>query len=262
MFLPCDGKVLHDVTSIDAWLNIQDSDAEEQWLIIMISDSGCGIKSTDLPSMFAPYTQSSSGSNRNFQGTGLGLYISVSLCHLLNGFIASASTPKKGTSIAIGIPVKRFSNEVVPSIPINGKSENLLPINMTGGILIVDDNKVNVKILRRTIEMECKRLGKNFEITCAYGGEEAIELYKALRPSVCFIDYHMPDVDGILATKEIRKFELDNKIPNAYIMSYTADATPAARDAVLASGANDIMTKPPPKTFLPGLINRMAAPSG
>jgi two-component system, chemotaxis family, sensor kinase Cph1 len=262
VFLPYDGKVLHDVTSIEDWLRIQDSYSEEQWLILMISDTGCGIKATELSSMFAPYTQSSSGSNRNFQGTGLGLYISVSLCHLLNGFISSASTPKQGTSIAIGIPVKRFSNEVARSIPIHDKSENLLPINMTGGILIVDDNKINVKILRRTIEMECKKLGKFFEIACANGGEEAIEMYKTLRPSVCFIDYHMPDVDGVLTTKEIRKFEKENGILNAFIMSYTADATPAARDAVLASGANDIMTKPPPKGVIPGLINRMEALSG
>ena len=260
VFFPYDGNILYDGNTVDSWLKREASDPKDLWLMILISDSGCGMQSVELSAMFAPYTQSSCGSNRTFQGTGLGLYICVSLCHLLNGFIACASTPNKGTTFAIGIPVKREeqcnSNEA-PNIAQREEFKNVCPIHMIGGILIVDDNKVNVKILKRNIENECKKSGKFFEIICAYGGEEAVKLYKVYRPSLCFIDYHMPDVDGILATKQIRAFEVEHRIPQSYIMSYTADATLAARDVVLASGADDIMTKPPPKGLIPDLINRL-----
>jgi two-component system, chemotaxis family, sensor kinase Cph1 len=260
VFFPFDGNVLYDSNTIDSWLKRESSDPKDLWLMILISDSGCGMKSVELSAMFAPYTQSSCGSNRNFQGTGLGLYICVSLCHLLHGFIACASTPNKGTAFAIGIPVKQeeLHNGIqTPKLAENKEIENVYPIPMTGGILIVDDNKVNVKILKRNIENECKKSGKSFDIFCAFGGEEAVEIYKIHQPSMCFIDYHMPDVDGILATKQIRAFEADQQLPPSYIMSYTADATLAARDIVLASGANDIMTKPPPKGMIPNLISRL-----
>ena len=81
-----------------------------KWILVSVADSGCGMKPGELADMLKPYTQSSKGSNRAFQGTGLGLFICVSLCHQLHGFIACSSTPKVGSVFHVGIPVKMDDN--------------------------------------------------------------------------------------------------------------------------------------------------------
>ncbi|CAB9512454.1 Phytochrome-like protein cph1 [Seminavis robusta] len=77
-----------------------------KWILASVADHGCGMKPGELAEMLKPYTQSSKGSNRAFQGTGLGLFICVSLCHQLDGFIACSSTPNVGSVFHVGIPVK------------------------------------------------------------------------------------------------------------------------------------------------------------
>ena len=77
----------------------------KNWILASIADSGCGIKPSELQEMMKPYTQSSRGTNRTFQGTGLGLFICLSLSHQLNGFLSCSSTPGVGSVFHIGIPV-------------------------------------------------------------------------------------------------------------------------------------------------------------
>ncbi|KAL3940640.1 MAG: hypothetical protein SGARI_000892 [Bacillariaceae sp.] len=77
---------------------------EKKWLVISVEDSGCGIMKTELAEMLKAYTQSSRGTNRTFQGTGLGLFICMSLCQQLQGYIGCSSTPGIGTVFNIGIP--------------------------------------------------------------------------------------------------------------------------------------------------------------
>ena len=152
---------------------------------------------TQLAEMFSPYTQASTASNRTFQGTGLGLYICLSLCEQLKGFIACSSTPDEGTTFHIAIPVEFCEHnsdqqETSPSPSIHGSE-----IVMNGPIMIVDDNKVNVKILQRQFQMQFRKTNREFSIVTAEGGQEAIDLYRETRPSLCIIDYHMPDIDGL-----------------------------------------------------------------
>ena len=77
----------------------------KKWVLASVADSGCGIKPSELAEMLKPYTQSSKGTNRAFQGTGLGLFICVSLCHQMDGFLSCSSTPGVGSVFHIGIPV-------------------------------------------------------------------------------------------------------------------------------------------------------------
>lgn len=86
------------------------------WILASIADSGCGIKPSELQDMLKPYTQSSRGANRTFQGTGLGLFICVSLSHQLNGFLSCSSTPGVGSVFHIGIPVGN-PNEEAAQLP-------------------------------------------------------------------------------------------------------------------------------------------------
>ena len=123
--------------------------------------------------------------------------------------------------------------------------------------MIVDDNTVNVKILKRSLEMQFKAMKTAFVIITAPGGREAIDLYKEHKPSLCIVDYHMPEVDGLEVAKTIREYEAEHKLATSKIISYTADATEAAQTVIFQSGADEIMSKPPPKGFIESLASRL-----
>lgn len=232
----------------------------QRWLSVSIEDTGCGMKPEELVEMLKPYTQSSDESNKVVQGTGLGLFICVSLCHQLSGFLACASTPGKGTAFHIGIPVDLDDSkpDAKPKAveKMEEPSEGRIPIR--GPIMLVDDNKVNVKILCRQLELELQKVGlESVELVVATGGAEAVETYIDREPSLCIIDYHMPDIDGVDATKAIRQYEYERGLAPSYIFSYTADATEEAEALLRECGVNAIMAKPPPTGFVQDLVRRL-----
>lgn len=244
------------------------SSANQKWMLVSVSDSGCGMDPTSLAEMLKPYTQASNGSNRKYQGTGLGLFICLSLCQQLNGFISCSSTEGKGSIFHVGIPVlippsiddddpMEADSSSDESCVASVKAEEPSHILIRGPIAVVDDNKVNVKILVRSLKNECKKAGlADVELITADGGMEAFELYKARHPSVLCIDFHMPGVDGVQATEMIRQYEAEQNLSPCFILSYTADATEATAEMLLSRGTDSIMTKPPPKDFLPTLVSR------
>jgi len=87
---------------------------DQKWALTSVSDSGCGIKPNELAEMLKPYTQPSRGSNRAFQGTGLGLFICVTFCYQLGGFLSCSSTPGYGSVFHIGIPLGSSEDEAEP----------------------------------------------------------------------------------------------------------------------------------------------------
>ncbi|CAB9505131.1 Phytochrome-like protein cph1 [Seminavis robusta] len=238
--------------------------AEHKWLLVSVADSGCGMQSQELSDMLRLYTQSSSGSSKvHVEGTGLGLFISTSLCRQLGGFIACSSTPRKGTVFHVGIPVGIPREQVAESETESDDSskdaaeDSNNKIALSGPIAVCDDNKVNVKILHRSLKTELKKRKLDVEVFTAFGGREIVELYKKMKPSILFIDYHMPEVDGVEATEKIRLFEMENGLERSFILSYTADATDDAVRTILARGTDEIMTKPPPKGFLSDFVDRI-----
>ena len=239
-----------------------DPDRKKKWLLVSITDSGCGMKAGELGDMLRPYTQTSTGNKRRrvCEGTGLGLFICTSLCRQLHGFLACSSTPNQGTVFHVGMPVgvsnepSPITVEVSPQPELTIKRKDIL---MSGPIAVCDDNKINVKILSRSLKSELKRRSFQVDVLTAFGGNEVVELYKEHRPCLLFIDYHMPEVDGIEATERIRQYEKENNLQPAYILSYTADGTDSAEQKILSRGTDEIMTKPPPKDFLPNMVDRL-----
>jgi len=233
----------------------------QKWMCIRVADSGCGIAPTKLVHMFQPYTQASAGSNRTFQGTGLGLYICMSLCQQLGGFVVCASTPNVGTVFHIGIPVQ-LGDDTIPSKPADvDRSSPVTSTNnvivMRGPIMIVDDNRVNVRILHRALQIGLKSVNIDLEVLTAEGGDAAIALYKDAHPSLCIIDYHMPETNGIASTRAIRAYEEEQGIEASHILCYTADVSDETKKLLLRSGFDNVISKPPYKGFIAELVGRL-----
>jgi hypothetical protein len=163
------------------------------------------MKPTELAEMYEPYTQGEEHQHK-FVGTGLGLFICVSLCHDLGEFMACSSTFNQGTNFFVAVPVEIVLKDPGSEISFEDaliKEEPTTRIPLHGPILIVDDNKVNVKVLHRQLENELKKVNIQAELISAYGGEVALQLYKARLPSVLIVDYHMPFMDGVETTRAI-----------------------------------------------------------
>ena len=145
----------------------------KQWMCLSVSDSGIGMKANELEQMFEPYTQGDAAT-QPFVGTGLGLYICVSLCQQLGGFIACSSTLNRGTKFFVAAPVEIVHQGDHPRETKIDETEHasssIIPIY--GPILIVDDNKINVKILHRQLSTEFQRSKLHVELISAFGGEE------------------------------------------------------------------------------------------
>ncbi|CAB9512451.1 Phytochrome-like protein cph1 [Seminavis robusta] len=258
-----EGEVLYSVSSVESEVAKLTELENQKWMLASVTDSGCGMKPEELAEMLQPYTQSGSGGSKAtpIEGTGLGLFICVSLCHQLGGFLACSSTPGKGTVFHVAFPVG-----TPDPLAVDGDAEHQdapaiisLPaetIPVQGPIVVCDDNKVNLKILQRALKSELKKRNLTVDVELANGGQACFDLYVKERPSVLFIDYHMPEVDGLQATEMIRQFETKNGLNPSYIISYTADVTERAAQLLLSKGTNEIMSKPPPKGFLEEITSR------
>jgi CheY-like chemotaxis protein/HPt (histidine-containing phosphotransfer) domain-containing protein len=125
-----------------------------------------------------------------------------------------------------------LDNEIIAIPKVENIYDNLK-------ILIAEDVYLNMVLIKAMIS----ELGFNIEIIEAKDGIEAIEKYQKMSPDLILMDVHMPELDGISATKKIREIELisGNNVP---IIALTAGALKEEREKCFAAGMNDFLTKP------------------
>ncbi|MDL5511296.1 response regulator [Arenibacter sp. M-2] len=195
---------------------------------IAIKDTGIGIPKSKLKTIFDRFTQIDSGITKRHEGSGLGLYITYLLIELLEGHIEVESSENIGTEFKISIkfPITEMKPDVKAPIS-NG-------IDLTGfKVLIVDDNKVNVVVLKKTLDA--------FGIKTYWvgNGKEAVKAVAENQYDLVFMDIHMPEMDGYEATVEIRKTQKD-----LIIIGFSADVTKETIQGAKEVGMNDYFTKP------------------
>ncbi|WP_432412611.1 response regulator [Rasiella sp. SM2506] len=206
------------------------SNASEKTVLITftVKDTGSGIAKNQLESIFDEFSQIES-SNRDFQGSGLGLPIVKKLLEQANSTITVQSQLGKGST---------FSFNLLFDVLQQDKAQNPAPIVDTSklsnkSILIVEDNHINQMVTRKILEKE----GVHCEI--AENGEEAIIMIKENDYDLVLMDIHMPLKNGIDATQEIRTF--NTTIP---IIALTAVEVDEIRYRIFECGMNDIIVKP------------------
>lgn len=204
-----------------------------------VSDTGIGIPSAKLDSVFEPFVQSDISITRNFGGTGLGLSITKKLVELMGGKIHVESQPGIGT---------RFWFEIKLAIPTSGKTpstakEENSPLKEELNesdfsrlkVLIVEDNPINQKLLGRILKK------KKIEPSLVEDGMEAIEKVRESHYDLIFMDINMPGIDGLSATEIIRKFP---KGKSVRIVGLTANAAPEIQEIAVQRGMDSLLTKP------------------
>ncbi len=225
---------------------------DEEMLIITVRDTGCGIREKDLSKIFEDFRQVDSKRNRSAGGTGLGLAIVKHLVELMEGTIEVESTYGQGTTVTITIPQKIVDRTPVSEMPELPQTEKKIADFFTAPgvkVLIVDDNVINRKVARSFLK------NYEFDLTEAESGPEAIELVRANRYDIIFMDHMMPGMDGIEAAQIIRR-DCGENGTTAVMIALTANAMEGMREQFLQSGFQDFIAKPLDRRELNQLLLR------
>lgn len=207
-----------------------------------VRDTGCGIPKEKQDAVFDRFVKL----NNFVQGTGLGLSICKSLIEQMDGRIGVESTLGEGSCFW-------FTHPYLPElIPVKPKAVADLFIDQSGNvekvlkptILIAEDTDSNFLLISTILK-------KDYSLIRAYNGVEAVELFKKIRPDIILMDVKMPVMDGVEATLEIRKTDVD--IP---IIAVTAFAFDRDRQRVIDAGCNDYMPKPIQMNLLKDMIRK------
>ena len=229
--------------------------ADADLLRFEISDTGIGITREVLDDLFQPFNQGDSNLNRRYGGTGLGLVISKRLAELMGGTIGVISKPGQGSTFWFEIPFQQpmatasqFSKAEAAET-LTEQCSALADLR----VLAVDDNRIN----QRMIEQALVRQGARVKL--AAEGETALRMLRADPGAfdVVLMDIQMPVMDGLTATREIRREPGLAELP---VIALTAGALPEEREAALAAGVDDFLTKPMQVAQLLNVIRRHCSP--
>jgi PAS domain S-box-containing protein len=209
-----------------------------------ILDTGIGIPENKLSSIFDNFTQASSDTTRNYGGTGLGLAISKQLVELQGSKIYVESIEGKGSRFYFSLTFKR-SDQKNKKPGINKLENNNLVVQSLKGVkvLLAEDNKINQVVAGKFLS----KWGVEMDI--AENGEEAFKMVQNKDYNLVLMDLQMPVLDGLQATKKIRK--LGGKYLKIPIIALTASAVLEIHEEAISAGMDDFVTKP----FDPKLLN-------
>ena len=205
-------------------------------LIITVQDSGRGIKKEDIEKLFTKFERLDVERNSTTEGTGLGLAITKRLVEMMGGKINVQSQYGLGSIFMVNVPQK-ISKMSKPYNEITTKEDiknNIDYINKK--ILIVDDNKLNVKVARRVTDaLNIKNVDE------CYNGKECLEMVSSNNDyDLILMDIMMPVMNGEEALKKLKEIEGFN----TPVIALTADAVSGSKEKYIKEGFADYLSKP------------------
>lgn len=241
-----------DKGSIDVILTLPIVTPEHTSINIDILDTGLGISKEEIAYLFERFSQGSSAamSAQKYTGSGLGLYFSKQMARMMGGDIVVKSIQGQGSVFSITLQFDTPSLQEKKEIADPTKKEVEVTLSQLSlfsqpiqpftkrTILIVDDNMINQKILLRILK------GAGHVCHVANDGLEALSLYDKFWFDLILMDILMPKMDGLTATKEIRKREKEGNFPKTPIFAITANALARDKEEGFAVGIDDYLTKP------------------
>jgi CheY-like chemotaxis protein/anti-sigma regulatory factor (Ser/Thr protein kinase) len=204
-----------------------------------VRDSGIGISAETQSRLFQAFSQADSSTTRRYGGTGLGLAVSSQLAGLMGGTLTVESAPGTGSrfTLALNLPTT-----TLPLVDLPAPAS----VQFQGRILVVEDHPVNQKVLAHQL----REMG--LQHTMATTGTQALDLLATGDFDLVLMDWQMPEMDGLEATRRIRQLPTD--IRHIPIIALTANAGAGFRDTCLAAGANDYLSKPYSETALAAML--------
>ncbi|MBL0730210.1 ATP-binding protein [Piscinibacter sp. HJYY11] len=204
---------------------------------IHIEDTGIGIERSHQPLVFDAFHQADSGDTRRHAGSGLGLAITRQLVGLMHGTLALQSEPGIGTRVTLRLPLPPTETPNLPPVvnsalaPLSGGLAGLR-------VLLVDDDAVNTMIATQMLETA------SIEVHTASSGVEALNQLTRGGFDLVLMDWRMPDMDGLEATRRLRAGEAGEAARQLPVVGLTANAYAEDRAACLEAGMDEVLVKP------------------
>ncbi|GAA0137386.1 hypothetical protein YSY43_42270 [Paenibacillus sp. YSY-4.3] len=214
-------------------------------LKVIVKDTGIGIPKDKVSHLFEPFSQLDHFMTRNYEGTGLGLAITKRLIALMDGDIWVEPTDGQGATFVFHIMLKvpamqTAAGKGADGAGLDGRRAQKLRI------LVAEDNEINQIVLKKMLE----RLGHH--ITIVSNGIEVIQKVAYEPFDLIFMDVHMPELNGLDATRVIKETVPAEKWP--VIVAVTANALKGDRENCLNAGMDDYISKPIKSTTIAEII--------
>lgn len=208
-------------------------------IIFSVKDTGIGIRKEDMDTLFDMFTRVDMKRHRNIEGTGLGLTIAKELCEQMGGQIYAESIYGKGSRFTVCLPLKSTGEEKIgkwnfeESKKVSEDRKRFFAPKAK--VLIVDDSQQNLQVLASLLQRTSMQLDK------AGSGLECIEKVRSKKYHLIFLDYMMPEMDGMETFHKLREEENGQEVP---IIAITADVSTGIRQKFLSEGFADYLSKP------------------
>ena len=215
-------------------------------LILSVQDTGVGLTKDQLDTIFDDYSMFNIEANRTTEGIGLGMGITKNLADMMNGTIKIESEPEVGSTFTVHIPQQEAADSNVIGKDLAEKLQNIdlsseaqrVQIDRDhmpyGSVLIADDNEANLFVASGLMNPY------GLAIETVLSGYEALDrIREGKEYDIVFMDYMMPGMDGIEATRLIRETGYTRPI-----VALTANAVVGQREVFLEKGFEDFITKP------------------
>lgn len=205
-------------------------------LVLTIADTGIGMAPVALERIFQPFVQADSSTTRRFGGTGLGLAITSRLVELMRGEISVESRLGIGTTFRAELPLEMAETSLAPAAPA------LVPLpdlsSQRCRILLAEDNQTNSFLMTRFLA----RIGVAMDRV--ENGRETILAWERGGYDIILMDVEMPVLDGIEATREIRRREMGRSGGPTGIIGLSAGTSAETMKSALERGMDAFLTKP------------------
>lgn len=243
-------------------VKVLSDDGRQVRLRFEVRDTGIGLDDGAKSRVFKAFTQADNSTTRKFGGSGLGLSIAMQLVQLMGGEIGVDSQIAQGSTFWFELSLAHAQAAVeAPHVQPLEQAQVLEVPAGTLRVLVAEDNLVNQQVALCMLELE----GCSADL--AADGDEALAAVQRTDYDLILMDIHMPNMDGLEATRKIRAWEAaTQRVAPIPILALTASVMADDRDKCVAAGMNDFLSKPISREALGGAIARhmrqCAAPTG
>ena len=197
-----------------------------------VEDTGPGFPPDQLDQLFTLFTRLDPGEGLRREGTGVGLALVRRLCALMDGTVTAANRPTGGASFRVQLRLATTALSPVATAP--SPAPNSLASRRR--ILVVEDNAAARELLAEALH------AAGHEVELAPTGQAALAAFAARAPDLVILDLHLPDIDGLEVARRLRAAAAPGRGPR--IVGCSAEAFAATRDAALAAGMDEFLSKP------------------
>jgi len=240
---------------------VNPANADELYhLQFAVQDTGIGIPAKQLGQLFQSFGQLDASTTRKYGGTGLGLAISKQLCEMMDGEIWAESEEGVGSTFYFTIVAQKTAPQAEQTQAVSNRHQSVagkptfnsdMAKQKPLRILLAEDNVINQKVALGVL----RKCGYKADVVA--NGIEVIDALTRQPYDVILMDIHMPEMDGLDATRRIRSQWADDAQPT--IIALTADAMNEQREEYLGVGMDDLVTKP---IRIPALISALGRVKG